>query len=259
MIRSNNAQHAIPALFGIFFVIILSFIFVFGRIGVLYHRSIDTHAQLNGKISELRDSVANQHTKYDSLMLAYRKTHPDVIWIARAIYSETDRRNEKELVAWVIRNRFEFGYGGAESYKDVVLQPRQFSAFNRNRSFRFFYSTLGWSDNFENPDRTRRWKTALEIAAKVRFADAEKRPFDPKTFYFYSEVSMPAYKKHPSWASMYEQVDIETLPKAYQSIPKERFRFFKDPDCYRCTTLETERKLTASTETRNGNSAGIGR
>ena len=32
---------------------------------------------------------------------------PEILWLARAMYSETKRPHEQELVAWVVRNRLE--------------------------------------------------------------------------------------------------------------------------------------------------------
>src|SRR5690606_41478736 len=100
---------------------------------------------------------------------------PETLWLARCIYSETKRPEEMELVAWVVRNRVETRYRGRSSYRDVVLDPFQFSAFNPNNPKRSFYSTLD----------TRRpigsWQRALTIAHSVRQAEAEYRPFSMQT------------------------------------------------------------------------------
>ena len=85
----------------------------------------------------------------------------DVLWLARCIYSETKRPDEQELVAWVIRNRVETGYRGRRSYRDAVLDPWQFSAFNRNSPKRAYYTSLDFDSKPQG------WKTALFIAYDV--------------------------------------------------------------------------------------------
>ncbi len=55
------------------------------------------------------------------------------LWLARAIYSETKLPHEQELVAWVVRNRVETAYRGRRTYRAVVLDPYQFSAFQPRR------------------------------------------------------------------------------------------------------------------------------
>uniref|UniRef100_UPI000A985E42 cell wall hydrolase n=1 Tax=Rhodothermus marinus TaxID=29549 RepID=UPI000A985E42 len=67
-------------------------------------------------------------------LAAFRRLSPleqdEVLWLARCIYSESNRPEEQRLVAWVVRNRVETRYRG-DTYREVVLEPRQFSAFNR--------------------------------------------------------------------------------------------------------------------------------
>jgi len=230
--ENRHKDFSVPALFGIIFVVFL--VMVFGRTAVLYVRETHTTMQMRKKIASLQDTIDHQDARYDSLMHIRRLTHPDVIWMARVIYSESDRALEQELVAWVIRNRYEIGYWGADTYKEVALQHKQFSAFNSNRPLRFYYATRSWYDQFENTERAARWKRSLEIAADVRFADPSERPFPIYTLYFYSEVSMPPWKKHPAWASHYERVPNQQLPERFRDIPEERFRFFQDPSCFRC-------------------------
>ena len=141
------------------------------------------------------------------------------LWLARAIYSETKLPHEQELVAWVVRNRVETHYRGKSTYREVVLDPYQFSAFNPDSPKRSFLMRLGPETPLAG------WQQALWVAYYVRHAEPVYRPFSVKTRHFYSERSM---KKHraPYWAEGSRFV----LPEAqrYQYIVDEhRFRFFK--------------------------------
>jgi hypothetical protein len=140
----------------------------------------------------------------------------ETLWLARAIYSETKRREEQELVAWVVRNRVETTYRGRSSYRDVVLDPYQFSAFNPGLRTREFYSSL--TPRSASPG----WQTALRIAHDVRFAQGEHRPFPMTTRHFYSEQSMVG-RKHPVWAEGLQPV---TPNRAFR-LNEKRFRFFR--------------------------------
>ena len=84
----------------------------------------------------------------------------DILWLARCIYSETKRAHEQELVAWVVRNRVETRYRGQGTYRGVVLDPYQFSAFNPgSRKRRLFMSLTPASD-------AQGWQSALRVASR---------------------------------------------------------------------------------------------
>ena len=138
----------------------------------------------------------------------------DVMWLARCIYSETKRPEEQALVAWVIRNRVETGYRGADSYEEAVLDPFQFSAFNPGSGKRSYYMELHTASS------PRGWKRALDIAREVYHAPADVRPFPRQTRHFYSERSMVGGQT-PDWArgrQPIRPVDVEVDPR--------RFRFY---------------------------------
>lgn len=139
----------------------------------------------------------------------------EVLWLARIIYSETKQPHEQELVAWVVRNRVETGYRGKRTYRDVVLDPWQFSAFNRNSPKRSHYVSL------EHNSGAAGFKTALEIAQRVANADSELRPFGLTTRHFYSERSMRG-RRQPSWA--YNKRPV----KLGRDVDPRRFRFYAD-------------------------------
>jgi len=138
----------------------------------------------------------------------------ETLWLARAIYSETKRPYEQELVAWVLRNRVETRYRGKGTYQSVVLDPWQFSAFNPGPKRRHYSSLTPTS-------RAAGWQTALGIAHAVRHADESLRPFPERTRHFYSEISMVG-RRHPVWARGKQPV----TPERPVQINPRRFRFF---------------------------------
>jgi len=170
-------------------------------------------------------------SKFKLLSAAYGPSQPAVekpritpaivnestLWLARAIYSETKLPHEQELVAWVVRNRVETQYRGRNSYKDVVLDPYQFSAFNPGSSKRSFFLSL-------TPDvPLPAWQQALWIAHYVRHADTAYRPFSIETRHFYSERSMEG-RRHPYWVERKQFVS----PGWDYTVNERRFRFYKE-------------------------------
>ncbi|HET6566950.1 MAG TPA: hypothetical protein VFG50_03230 [Rhodothermales bacterium] len=140
----------------------------------------------------------------------------ETLWLARCIYSESKREKEEELVAWVVRNRVETEYRGKTSYRDAILDPYQFSAFNPETRTRDFYSSLGPKSHYPG------WQEALRIAYEVRHAAPKFRPFSTLTRHFYSEQSMLAGMPEPSWADGFRTV----LPERDYNIEPRRFRFY---------------------------------
>lgn len=140
----------------------------------------------------------------------------ETLWLARVIYSETKRPEEMELVAWVVRNRVETQYRGKTTYRDVVLDPFQFSAFIPYNPRRHYYLRL------TPHSRAPGWQQALSIAYYVRFADTTHRPFSIRTRHFYSEQSMTG-RLLPVWAEGVHPI----RPMRYQ-VDERRFRFYED-------------------------------
>ena len=140
----------------------------------------------------------------------------ETLWLARAIYSETKVKHEQELIAWVIRNRVENEYRGNDTYREVVLDPYQFSAFNPGRPTRSYYANLTPSDSVAG------WQSAVRIANYVRHATDWKRPLPEETMYFFSERSMPGYQP-PHWAHYHQRV----APTWSYPVDQRRFRFYK--------------------------------
>ena len=141
----------------------------------------------------------------------------EVLWLGRAVYSESDRASEQKLVAWVIRNRVETGYRGT-SYREVVLEPLQFSAFNTPSERRDYILA------FDQDDVVPSWMQALDIALEVYGARPTERPFDIDTRHFYSPVSMVG-RSEPVWASA--GIELSSLELG---VDPNRFRFFRAID-----------------------------
>ena len=141
----------------------------------------------------------------------------EVLWLARCLYSETQKPQEQRLVAWVIRNRVETEFRG-KTYREVVLNPAQFSAFNRPSPRRRYILNL----DLESPSAA--WKQALEIAYEVYTAEAGDRPFPITTRHFYSPISMSTGRP-PHWTRNHEPIPLERL-----GIDSTRFRFYDGID-----------------------------
>jgi hypothetical protein len=141
----------------------------------------------------------------------------ETLWLARCIYSETKRPEEQEFVAWVVRNRVETGYRGNDSYREVVLDPYQFSAFNPGSRKRSHFMSLDASSQEDG------WQRALRIAHQVKNAPAGSRPFSKATRHFFSERSMDG-GRHPNWSARGEKV----TPEGGKDLAEDRFRFYED-------------------------------
>lgn len=142
----------------------------------------------------------------------------ETLWLARCIFSETKMPEEQELVAWVVRNRVETQYRAKRTYKDTVLDPYQFSAFNPGEPTRAFYASLGPHSRWPG------WQQALAIAKEVRQAETLHRPFPSGTRHFYSERSMTG-RRHPDWAV--GRIPVEPNRRRTE-IDERRFRFYAD-------------------------------
>lgn len=188
------------------------------------------HEHAAERLEITRRQKMRHKRRADSLGIIVEATQrEEILWTARAIYSETRRVNEMWYVAWVIRNRVESRFHGYRSYKRVILHPKQFSAFNRGSHLRSFYMSL---EPKQAVSRSR-WHDALNIAKAVVDAPLAYNPLPEDTYHFYSEISMTG-KKHPSWRWELTQVGVEP-------IPDERFRFFRGTHLSSATTTKSAR------------------
>ena len=169
-------------------------------------------------LSASQDVLANP---VDDLQERLERLRPyetdEVLWLARCIYSESNRAHEQRLVAWAVRNRVDSKYRGA-TYRDVILEPLQFSAFNTSSPRRKYILGLNQSSTYKP------WLQALEIALDVYQADPIDRPFSIYTRHFYSPVSM-AGNRAPAWAKGATPLDSEAL-----GVDPDRFLFFEEID-----------------------------
>ena len=149
----------------------------------------------------------------------------EVLWLARCMYSESDRSHEQRLVGWVVRNRVETGFGG-RTYRDVVLRYKQFSAFNAPTPRRARILS------YDQHTRQTAWLRTLQIALDVYQAPPAQRPFPVTTRHFYSPVSMPN-NAVPYWAT-----DVQPLVSADLGVDAHRFQFFDSIDM--ALTVEAE-------------------
>ena len=167
-------------------------------------RSASSQAQVVGTPVSLGEVVVEAEKE--------RIPEDEVLWLARVIYSETKRPHEQELVAWVVRNRVETAYRGRDSYRGVVLDPFQFSAFNGGAK-RTHYSSL--APNSTAPG----FQRALSIASQVANAPAQERPFSKMTRHFFSRQSMVGGAT-PTWARGMKPVALD------RHVEPDRFRFY---------------------------------
>src|SRR3989338_6592498 len=136
------------------------------------------------------DSRGKQINAYTDL---FSQEAQDVLWLARILYSESKVREEQIIVAWVVRNRVESGYRGAESYKDVALSPAQFSGLWPVDS----QYKLNISRNYKTKG-DKAWDQAMAIAQAVYLAPETLRPIAETVRNFYSPI---AVTRDPHWVS----------------------------------------------------------
>jgi len=142
--------------------------------------------QTNHLLAETKAATPADNTALVSAYTDYSSpAAQEILWLARVIYSETKVKEEQIMVAWVVRNRVETGYRGEASYKEVALDPSQFSGIKS-------VSKLEYSDT-----NMKIWQDTITIARAVYFADASLRPIAKTVRHFYSpEVVV----RDPNWA-----------------------------------------------------------
>lgn len=135
------------------------------------------------------DSVKTAHAPADHVPT--EEELREMLWLARALYSETKLRAEQEVIAWVIRNRVE-SLKYPDTYEAVVLQKGQFSGLHStDKQYAINISR-------EYTDVGKGWDSAVEVAQKVYFADSTERPILETITHFYSPT---AVSRIPNWAA----------------------------------------------------------
>lgn len=190
--------------------LILSFLVI--SMEVRYQDNSQKIAELQKKNERLERSNQAISSKLketqDSLKYA---TSQDVLWLSRVLYSETDKPVEMYYIAHIVKNRVETCYAGKCSYKEVVLDPYEFSAFNKYNSGR----EMLMRNNRHSTKDPARWAAAKQIALDV-YMDNH---FDAT--HFFAQVSMP-YGKFPHWAKYGERVPLAS------NIQDKRLRAYRN-------------------------------
>lgn len=157
--------------------------------------------QIRQAVDEIEKRVTDRNS-YDE----------EILWFARAVYSESKRADEQEMVAWVVRNRVESCFRGHCTYKETVLAPKQFSGLNPTD--RRYHYNITRDRSYE----ATAWATALLVAERVYHAPETQRPFAITVRHFYSPHAVSA----PKWASGREATYV--IKGANEAAP--RFAFY---------------------------------
>lgn len=213
--------HRVP----LFLLISLVSLLIFCALGAGYNRISERQDQrvetvkrnsvfAAERLQSTRKGLIRQRRRADSLQVILEaQKREEIVWMARALYSETKRPHEMWHVGWVIRNRFESGFRSGGTYRSVILHPKQFSAFNRGSPMRSYYLRLEPKDVAKAP----RWHDALATAKRVIDSPRSFRPFPADTFHFYSRRSMSG---EPYWKK-------DLAPVKIASIENDRFNFLR--------------------------------
>lgn len=143
----------------------------------------------------------------------------ELVWLARAIHSETNQATAKRLVGWVARNRVESNFRG-NTYEDVVRYSKQYSAFNnyprgtKGYKRKQYLLSLDMDDRETNPD----WKESLKIARAVMTAPERERPFSVAVKHHLTPRLLDTL---PKWARVPSCRPIET------PVDPQHITFFK--------------------------------
>ena len=125
-------------------------------------------------------------------------------WLGLTIRSESDQPHEWPAIGWTVRNRV-LSPRYPNDYEAVILQPKQFSYFNRFQALAADPAALyaeavrgyagdssGWGEN----DLSETVKCARSVIAAYRWS----APFGADVLHYYSPVSMVPKGSAPPWA-----------------------------------------------------------
>lgn len=145
------------------------------------------HAIEDPKTKVVRDTVHVPQTPKTS-------SHEEAEWLARAIFSETKAEEDFEYIGWVIHNRMKSpAYPGTA--RRVVLQPSQFSAFNRSGRLRELRQ-------MQFPEtKVTEFRRAYRMAQYILAAPDSLNPLPEVTHFYMADTMERKYgKRHPDWA-----------------------------------------------------------
>jgi hypothetical protein len=198
-------RHIKNYVLGFFFGV--AFFFLFSAIQPEPVNLVKKVEQLTYHNNNLSEILIEQNALIDSLKVELIIKDPETLWLARGIYSETDNPEEMLYVGQVIQNR---KYLKRKSFKEVVLEPFQFSAFNEEPKRGYYVSR-----NQSHFDRNPVWEQAFRVAVQVR----QMPPLEFPATHFYSPVSMVPKYRRPKWADSLTHVPVN-------NIDEERFLFY---------------------------------
>lgn len=156
-------------------------------------RAQDRAERLQGKVQAAQWERDEARAERDSLRrrLSYYRGVPDQLasetrWLARILYSETNRPKEMRLVAWSVRNRVQNCHRGHCTYEATAQSNSQYSALQP------------WHPDYHramHPSGAL-WEKAVEVAHAVRYAPEALRPFSRQVMHFVSPHALASY---PDW------------------------------------------------------------
>ncbi len=132
------------------------------------------------------------------------QTEREILLLARAVYSETKKEKNGEMVkvACVIRNRVETEYRGT-TYEEVLFARNQFSGFSPLDKQYWVNMTMNYDDT------NSAWRNALKVSEMV-YKYGNLLCHYPKTVrHFYSPMSASSA---PGWAIGREPYEVIKTP-----------------------------------------------
>lgn len=131
----------------------------------------------------------------------------DLDWLALCLASESNQPHEWQYIAWTIKLRVEGQNRYPNTYRDVVLQPSQFSYFNLWTTGKVGARALtdqeiwtvamkGYAGTIYTKNRSLLDGCAAHVAALPLW----QAPFPLDTLHYYSPVSMKPKGAKPAWA-----------------------------------------------------------
>ena len=113
----------------------------------------------------------------------------EILWLARALYSETKNIEEMKTIGCVVKNRVAVDYRGT-NYESVVRAPGQFSGLEPGDPQYYRNTHMTYKDNLSV------WRSALRVASEI-YSGQYVCEIPSSILHFYS----PASVSHtPSWA-----------------------------------------------------------
>ena len=120
----------------------------------------------------------------------------NLLHLAKTIYGEARGENVETMLAvgWVIRNRLQARRHG-DSYKDVVLQRKQFSCWNKDDpNYKVIKGTI----------KGRLWEVCIGVAIVVMQSTEKHNPI-PNVRHYYDKS---LYNNPPYWAESGEYMSV---------------------------------------------------